>query len=1025
MAYAKIILNNETLMDVTSDTATSGSMLSGTTATKNDGTKITGNISTKSAGDLYQSYIKVYAPAGYYSQEVSYQLTSYSHTAPTITFTSAYGSINATHNATDVMLNYGVLYGNAVTNSTYNLATQAAQTIYPSTADQTVASYQWLTGAQTIKSVTTTNLTAANIVSGVTVKVGDANNASRISQVTGTYVGTGVGRYKCYITSYDVETATAYNRIEYNSESYKSVGDTFDFSSSDSCEIIAGSIRYEAQVIIDGVVVADSGQNNSVSYIFTPTSSFDIKWYITNGIYTAEVTTYKLPSGYQAETTITPTEASQLAVSSGYYTNGSVYVGSISSTYVGTGIARKSSADTTFASATGTFTAPIGYYSAAATKTITSQAAQTIYPSTADQTVASYQWLTGAQTIKSVTTTNLTASNIVSGVVVKVGDANNASRITQITGTYEAPAPATSSLTVTPTETEQTFNATGVYGYKPVTVNAISSTYVGTGIIQRSLSNIVFESDTGIFMVPSGYYSTSASISLTRQFDQTIYTSTADQTISSYMWLTGTQTIKSVIAYNLKPEYILKNQIVRIGDAGSMSRIAEVVGTYEPEYYSIYQKMAYASAITSTLTSLSEFLNSLSIIPAGMFAYRQFANGTYTFSNVSVIYENAFAHTDRNGWTGYTNVVFNFPSCTYISGNAFRGYQYVKEINCPVCTSLSTQVFMSCGVRNVNLPQCESIGFSNFYNAYSLETISCPNCSTIGASAFYGCIKLSQVYFPSCNSIATYAFWNCKSLTSIDFPSCLYIGPTAFSSCSALTTANFSVCSLIGSSAFYQCYSLSSISFPACQSIENYAFGFCRNLISATFPSCSIISNYAFSNCSNLTIISAPICTSVGNGVFKSCSALTTVSLPSCLVVGQEAFANCYNLTSVNLLNCSSVSYNAFASCSQLISIDLPMCQTVSSSAFAYCTSLNTVSLPMCSYINTNAFRSCYHLLSLYLLGSSIPSFYGTPFTDTPISNNTTSTGGVYGSIYVPASLYDTYKTTTGWKAYSSRFVSV
>ena len=43
----------------------------------------------------------------------------------------------------------------------------------------------------------------------------------------------------------------------------------------------------------------------------------------------------------------------------------------------------------------------------------------------------------------------------------------------------------------------------------------------------------------------------------------------------------------------------------------------------------------------------------------------------------------------------------------------------------------------------------------------------------------------------------------------------------------------------------------------------------------------------------------------------------------------------------------------------------------------------------------------------------------------TPISNYTSSTGGVYGSIYVPASLYNDYVTDTNWSAYSARIVSV
>lgn len=36
-----------------------------------------------------------------------------------------------------------------------------------------------------------------------------------------------------------------------------------------------------------------------------------------------------------------------------------------------------------------------------------------------------------------------------------------------------------------------------------------------------------------------------------------------------------------------------------------------------------------------------------------------------------------------------------------------------------------------------------------------------------------------------------------------------------------------------------------------------------------------------------------------------------------------------------------------------------------------------------------------------------------------------TSTGGIYGSIYVPASLLASYKTATNWITYSSRFVGV
>lgn len=74
---------------------------------------------------------------------------------------------------------------------TSQLTTQAAQIIHPSTTDQTIANGRYLTGAQTIKAVTVTNLTAENIVDGVTVKIGDSTDDDCVASVTGTASGGG------------------------------------------------------------------------------------------------------------------------------------------------------------------------------------------------------------------------------------------------------------------------------------------------------------------------------------------------------------------------------------------------------------------------------------------------------------------------------------------------------------------------------------------------------------------------------------------------------------------------------------------------------------------------------------------------------------------------------------------------------------------------------------------------------------------------------------------------------------------
>ena len=81
--------------------------------------------------------------------------------------------------------------GNSSVSLTASVTTQAAQTIYPSASDQTITGSKYLTGTQTIKGVTTTNLTADNIKSGVTVQIGDSADSDRVASVTGTYTGGG------------------------------------------------------------------------------------------------------------------------------------------------------------------------------------------------------------------------------------------------------------------------------------------------------------------------------------------------------------------------------------------------------------------------------------------------------------------------------------------------------------------------------------------------------------------------------------------------------------------------------------------------------------------------------------------------------------------------------------------------------------------------------------------------------------------------------------------------------------------
>lgn len=68
---------------------------------------------------------------------------------------------------------------------TGNIASKAAATITPTSASQTIAASQYLAGTQTIEGIVCKNLTAANIASGITVKIGTSTDDDSVTVVTG------------------------------------------------------------------------------------------------------------------------------------------------------------------------------------------------------------------------------------------------------------------------------------------------------------------------------------------------------------------------------------------------------------------------------------------------------------------------------------------------------------------------------------------------------------------------------------------------------------------------------------------------------------------------------------------------------------------------------------------------------------------------------------------------------------------------------------------------------------------------
>lgn len=183
--------------------------------------------------------------------------------------------------------------------------------------------------------------------------------------------------------------------------------------------------------------------------------------------------------------TVSPSESAQtIKADYGYDGLSQVTVNAISRTYVGSGVTKKSAA--------------------------------TYTPGTSDQSIASGQYLNGTQTIKG--DSNLTAGNIRNGV-----------RIFNVTGSYAGSSSGGSShklqaKTATPSESTQTISPDSGYdGLSSVTVNAVSRTYVGSGVTKKAAA--------------------------------TYTPKTSDQSIAASQYLSGAQTIKgdaNLVAGNIK-----------------------------------------------------------------------------------------------------------------------------------------------------------------------------------------------------------------------------------------------------------------------------------------------------------------------------------------------------------------------------------------------------------------------------------------------------------------------------------------
>lgn len=202
--------------------------------------------------------------------------------------------------------------------------------------------------------------------------------------------------------------------------------------------------------------------------------------------------------------TVSPSESQQaITADTGYTGLGTVTVNAISSTYVGSGISRKSSTDLTVSG--GTVSVPAGYYESAASKTVTTGTATA--PTSISGTSATVS--TGTNTLTLTKTVSVTPRITTAGYI-STGTAGNASVTLTASVTTKAAA------TITPGTSNQTISS-GTYLTGTQTI-AGDADLVGSNII--STANIFGVQGT---VVLQNYYTGSSAPSSSLGSDGDLY----------------------------------------------------------------------------------------------------------------------------------------------------------------------------------------------------------------------------------------------------------------------------------------------------------------------------------------------------------------------------------------------------------------------------------------------------------------------------------------------------------------------
>lgn len=279
----------------------------------------------------------------------------------------------------------------------------------------------------------------------------------------------------------------------------------------------------------------------------------------------------------------------------------------------------------------------------------------------------------------------------------------------------------------------------------------------------------------------------------------------------------------------------------------------------------------------------------------------------------------------------------------------------------------------------------------------------------------------------SASFVKNNVFGNNSYIQTVNLPGCYEVKEAAFGYCANLTTVNLPMCSSIGNAVFRNCSSLSQVNLPTVKTINQVAFTNCTSLTSLTL--CTDVywtipfntRAYGGTPIVNLSSSASIYVRSDTYSLWISSTDWSSISskFVSVPVSGPAlSFSNGLVSGTTKAIESNFTSYLSVSK-SDITNVSLPECKYIYNQTFQSCTSLNQVNLPVCSYIGDGAFLNCNLFSSMTIGYSGICSLNNIDtFSSTQITSST-------GSIYVPVSLVDSYKSATNWSYFSTQIFPI